>query len=373
MRIFAALALTLFNVFSASCFETEAQYAILVDYETGQILYEKNAYKQMHPSSMTKMMTAYIAFDHLKQGKVSLQDKFKISKKARYMEGSRMFLEQGSIVSFEDLLKGVVVHSGNDASVAVAEALTGSEEVFIDIMNEYAKKLELKNTLFLNCCGLPEEKHLSTAYDLSLLARALITNFGQYYHFFSIKEFEHNKIKQPNWNGALGQYGIDGIKTGRTSMGKHGVALSAANNDGRRLVAVINGLEKYKERTDASIEIIKHGFENFELQELIKRNEANPIAYVKVNYGKEKELPLIANNSISMYVETSAKDKLQMHITHNDFAHAPVAKGEVFGSVSVVDKNGNTLCQTNLIAAKDIEKLGILGRLIYNVNRIFKR
>lgn len=361
---------------NAYTFEIEAKQAILVDHNTGQILYGKNTHEKMHPSSMTKMMTAYIVFDHIKQGKLAFKDRLKVSKKARNRQSdeSRMFLEQGSMVSVEDLLKGITVQSGNDASIVIAESVAGSTKNFSDLMNQYAQKLGMKDTLFRNCCGLPEDKHLSTAYDLYLLSKALINDFPEYYHLFSIKEFAYNNIKQPNWNFALGKLGVDGIKTGHTSAGGHGVAISAfREEDGRRLIAVINGVDGYKKRTKESLKLIEYGFDGFELKEIVYCNSSKPFTSAKIAYGKASEVELIAQDSIMLYVDKESKDGLHIKISYDDFVSAPVLQDQVLGSVSVLDEHGNVLGQTLLTARNPVEKAGIAGRIIYNFKRIFSK
>ena len=228
----------------AATIDTKAQFAYMLDYDSGQVLLAKQAEVEMHPSSMSKMMTLYVLFSRMKEGRVKPEDMFTVSEKAWKMEGSRMFVQVGTQVKVDDLINGIIIDSGNDACVTVAEGVSGSEAAFADAMNEAAAKIGLTQSHFMNATGLPDPQHLMTARDLAILARHLITDFPEYYHYFSGKSFTYNNITQQNRNLLDGNdIGVDGLKTGHTDEAGFGITLSAKDaKSGRRLILVINGL-----------------------------------------------------------------------------------------------------------------------------------
>ena len=260
----------LFLSFSALSFETKANYAYLIDYDTRSVLFEKDAFVHMAPSSMSKMMTAYIAFEELKAGHIKFDDIINTSEKAWRMGGTRMFIPLKAQVSFEDLLKGLVIQSGNDAAVAIAENIGGNEEEFADRMNNTAKKLGMNDTHFTNATGWPEDNNYSCAHDLAILAIRTIQDFPEYYHFYAQTEYTFNKIKQGNRNGLLYRnMGADGLKTGHADEAGYGLTASVKKGD-RRLIAVVNGLKSNKERTIETESLVNYGLANFTNLNILK-------------------------------------------------------------------------------------------------------
>ena len=242
--------------------DTLATHAIIFDYKTKDILFEKNLHIKTFPASMTKIMTSYIIFDLIKNGNLNLDDKFTVSEKAYKKGGSRMFLELNSKVTVKDLLYGVIVQSGNDASIVLAENISVTEGGFADLMNEYAKKIGMKNTNFVNSSGWPHPNHYSTMYDLAILSAAIINDFPNLYNIFAKKEFTYNGIRQPNRNSLLKYYeGVDGLKTGYVRDSGYGIVVSTLKDD-RRIILAINGLESSKSRINESEKLLNWAFHN---------------------------------------------------------------------------------------------------------------
>ena len=245
-KLFLAFLLS-FILFASKLYaiDTKAEQAIVMDFDTNEILFQKNSNIKTPPASMTKIMTVYAAFDRLKNTDLSIENECVVSAKAYKMGGSRTFLEIDDKVSIDELLKGIIIQSGNDASVALAECLAGTEDDFAKLMNVYAKRIGMRNTNFLNSSGWPEDNHYSTVYDLALLSNALVNEFPDLYLYFSDKEFTYNDIKQPNRNKLLSSVqGADGLKTGFTRASGWGIAATAKRDD-RRITTVINGTNKF--------------------------------------------------------------------------------------------------------------------------------
>ena len=263
----SVLALVAFGVLAsqpARAYETSAGQAILVDANTGTVLFEKNADEITFPSSMTKLMTIYLVFAHLADGSLHLDDELPVSEKAWRMQGSKMFVEVGTSVRVEDLLRGVVVQSGNDATVVLAEGLAGSEEAFAVEMTEMAQELGMTNSVFRNASGWPDPDHVSSARDLAILAQRTIEDFPQYYHYYAEEVFVWHDIEQHNRNPLLyNTPGADGLKTGHTEAAGYGLTASA-ERDGRRLILVVNGLASTQERASEGQRLIEYGFREFE-------------------------------------------------------------------------------------------------------------
>ncbi|MBN9543690.1 MAG: D-alanyl-D-alanine carboxypeptidase, partial [Alphaproteobacteria bacterium] len=228
--------------FNAFALETKAPHAILVDYDTDTVIFEKEADVPTVPSSMSKLMTVYVIFDKLKKGELKLNERFLVSENAWRKQGSKMFLHVGSSVTLEDLIKGIIIQSGNDACITAAEGIAGTEEEFVNILNEKAKELGLTNSHFVNSTGWPDDNHKMSMRDLSILSKHLINDFPEYYSYFAEREFVYNNIKQQNRNLSLNRFnGVDGLKTGHTDAGGYGIAMSAQQKN-RRLIVVVNGL-----------------------------------------------------------------------------------------------------------------------------------
>jgi D-alanyl-D-alanine carboxypeptidase (penicillin-binding protein 5/6) len=370
MKMFVVLVIfiLLFKNIDAYSYETAAKQAILVDGKNGQILFEKNANNLMHPSSMTKIMTTYIAFQNLKSGRISLTDKYITSEKAWKMEGSRMFLNYGDVVSLDQVLKGIVVQSGNDACVVLAEGLNGDESSFVKNMNETAKKLGMTKTHFSNSSGLPDPANLSTAKDLSKLGIAMIETFPEYYHYHQIKNFEYGNIKQSNRNVLLGKIGIDGIKTGHTEAGGFGIVLSAIINN-RRLIAVINGLPSDKIRAQEGEKIINYGFNVFQEIDLFKAKQVIGTTTVqygrqpKIKFGLESDFQILAGN---------IQNNIECNIKYKDFMKAPIMVGDDVGIITCnipnIYSDGISM---KLVATENVNSANFTQKLWQNLEYVF--
>ncbi len=368
MRMFLVIFILLFKSIDAYGYETAAKQAILVDAKNGQILFEKNANNLMHPSSMTKIMTTYIAFQNLKSGKMSLTDKYITSEKAWKMEGSRMFLNYGDVVTVDQVLKGIVVQSGNDACVVLAEGLNGDESSFVKHMNEVAKKLGMTKTHFSNSSGLPDPTNLSTAKDLSKLAIAIIDTFPEYYYYHQIKNFEYGNIMQFNRNVLLGKMGIDGIKTGHTEAGGFGIVLSAMMNN-KRLIGVINGLSNDKIRAQEGEKILNYGFNNFQEIDLFKVKQV--IGTTKVQYGIQRMLKFGVENDFTILVG-SIKENIECHIKYKEFIRAPIMVGDDVGVITCnipsIYSDGISM---KLIATENVRGANFIQKLWQNLEYVF--
>ena len=337
---------------------------ILVEPVTGKVLAEFNADDQIEPASMTKVMTGYIAADQLHRNLVRADDEVLISTKAWKMEGSRMFIEAGKRVSFEDLLKGVVIQSGNDASVAIAEYLGGTEEGFVDIMNAYAQSLGLNNTLFENSTGLPSSNHFSSARDLSIISANLINNFPEHYALYKEKSFTFNDIRQLNRNRLLWRDdSVDGIKTGHTESAGFCLISSAARGS-MRLIAVVAGANSEDERFNASQRLLEYGFRFFVTQNLLESNEE--VRSADVWGGKKDNVSLGLAKDLIVTVPRSELPGLKIEYTFNNNIEAPISKGDILGSLSVKSRD-TVIANANLVALEEVEPKGFFGRLISKI------
>ena len=339
---------------------------ILVEPVTGKVLAEFNADDQIEPASMTKVMTGYIAADQLHRNLVRADDEVLISTKAWKMEGSRMFIEAGKRVSFEDLLKGVVIQSGNDASVAIAEYLGGTEEGFVDIMNAYAQSLGLNNTLFENSTGLPSSNHFSSARDLSIISANLINNFPEHYALYKEKSFTFNDIRQLNRNRLLWRDdSVDGIKTGHTESAGFCLISSAARGS-MRLIAVVAGANSEDERFNASQRLLEYGFRFFVTQNLLESNEE--VRSADVWGGKKDNVSLGLAKDLIVTVPRAELPSLKIEYTFNNNIEAPISKGDILGSLSVKSRD-TVIANANLVALEEVEPKGFFGRLISKIGR----
>jgi D-alanyl-D-alanine carboxypeptidase (penicillin-binding protein 5/6) len=351
----------------ANQYTTSAKEAILVFADTGQILYEKNASALMHPSSMTKIMTTYLVFDALDSGKLLLTDSFTTSEKAWKMEGSRMFLNYGDKPTVDELLKGIVVQSGNDACIVVAEGIAGDEAIFANKMNEMAVKLNMRQTNFTNSSGWPDPNNLSTAKDLSKLAISLINKFPHYYNYHQIKKFTYGNIAQNNRNILLGKMGVDGIKTGHTEAGGYGVVLSALQND-TRLVAVINGLASDKVRAQEGEKILNYGFSEFKKVNLIEKGDV--VVNSQVLYGELPQVSLTVKDNLQILSKQS-QGEIICSISYIDKVVAPISQGEKLGTIKCKIENIYDSHMTlDLVSSSSINEGGFFQRLFQNIESI---
>lgn len=362
------ISLYLFVSSIASAFETKAQYAILIDHDTQYVLFEKQAHEQMAPSSMSKMMTTYIAFEALRDGQVKLEDMYPISEKAWRMEGTRMFIPLNAQVSFEDLLKGLIIQSGNDAAVAIAEILAGNEEEFAAKMNETAKKLGMNESHFTNASGLPAEDNYSTPYDLAILAIHTINDFPQYYPYYAQTEFTYNNIKQGNRNGLLYRnIGADGLKTGHADEAGFGLTASVKKGN-RRLIAVVNGLKTNKERTIETEALINYGLANFANVNVAEKGHV--FDKVRVSGGEVKEVEMIAPENIVLVTSKKNIKQIKAKINYKAPIMAPLKAGDVIGELIVEIPNSEAM-KFPLISKTSVEKAGLWGRVQSNLSEMF--
>lgn len=306
---------------------------VLMDFETGAVLAESDADRQVEPASITKLMTAYVVFTELKEGHYKLEDMVTISEKAWREPGSRMFVEVNTQVSVENLIKGMVIQSGNDASVALAEFTAGSEDGFASLMNQYAQQLGMKNSHFANATGLPQEGHLVTAKDVGLLARAIIHDYPEYYPWFSVKEFTYNDIKQNNRNTLLWRnQGVDGLKTGHTSLAGYCLATSAVRGN-QRLISVVMGSKSEKSRANDAMALLSHGFRFFETHKLYEAGQQ--LATTKVWKGTTDQLLLGTQQELVIVIPKGSFKELNAQIKYADQIIAPVEKGQKMGEASI--------------------------------------
>lgn len=314
-------------------FESQAKQVLLIDKETGAVLYERNPDEPMAPSSMSKLMLIYCVFDRLKSGKNKLEDVFTISKDAWKMRGSRMFLKVDTQVTLDELLHGFVTLSGNDAGIALAEGIYGSEAKAVEKLNEKAKAIGLNHSHFANVTGLPNDKHVMTARDLAILATRIMDDFPEFYPYFSVKEYTYNNITQPNLNPILklDQPG-DGLKTGHTDKGGYGVTASI-ERDGRRLIMVINGLRTMWNREQDTKHIVDWAFSKFKNYRLFKENE--PIELVDVWLGDKQAVELVVKDKIVVNMLRKEKNKLKVELIYDAPLVAPFSKDKPVGKMIV--------------------------------------
>ena len=354
--------LFIFFIFSTPSYsvDTKAEQAIVVDFSTKEVLFEKNADLIMPPASMTKIMTVYVAFDRIKNTNLSLDHECIISAKAYKMGGSRTFLEIDDKVTIDNLLKGIIVQSGNDASVALAECLAGTESDFAKLMNIYAEKLDMKNSHFINSSGWPEDNHYSTARDLSILSNFLILDFPNLYSYFNLKEFSHNNINQPNRNKLLTDlFGSDGLKTGYTKKSGWGISGSALRGD-RRITVVINGTNSSRSRLNESSYLLNWAFTQTNPTKLLKKGDI--IKNVDVWLGRKSTVNIIAENDLISILSFDQLQQIKSTITYKKPLNAPILKGDKVGTIKI-DIAGKNTIYSSLIAESDVKKVNPLFRI----------
>lgn len=347
---------------------------ILLDATSGKILAEKQSDNRMPPASLTKLMSLYIISAAIKSGQIHMDDKVRISEKAWKTEGSRMFIKVGNEVPVKDLLQGVIVASGNDATVALAEYVAGTEEAFVAMMNNQAKQLGMKNSHFMDSTGLPNPQHYSTAHDLATLTRAYIKNFPEDYSFYSEKWFLFNNIKQPNRNRLLWRYQYaDGLKTGHTNEAGY-CLVGSAKKDGMRLISVVLGEPNDNARTEDSIRLLTYGFRFFETHKLY--NSSMPLMRARVWQGEQSEVPLGINEDLYVTVPTGQYKKLQATIALNNPLKAPITKGSQCGTLNIT-LNNQIIASAPLIALENNTRGGLFRRATdtvkFNFHKYFSK
>jgi D-alanyl-D-alanine carboxypeptidase (penicillin-binding protein 5/6) len=360
-----AASVALASAISAQAYEANAKQAILVDLTGHRVLYEKNADEHMPTSSMSKMMTIYMVFDALKAGKIHLDDEFTVSEHAwrqtYKQDESSMFLPINGRVKVEDLIRGVIIQSGNDATVVLAEGLAGSESEFVNEMNERAKQIGLADSHFMNPHGMPDPNHYSTARDLATLAERLVTDFPEYYHFFGELEYTYNNIKQGNRNPLLyhAGSGADGLKTGHTDAGGYGLTGSAMR-DGRRLVVVVNGLPSMQARADDPQALLDYGFNEFKAFTLFKPGET--IQREATWMGEQPFVPLVVDQPVAVTLSLAERKGLKAVVKMPETVKAPIAQGQEIGKL-VISSPGLPDQEFPLKAGAAVERVGFFPRI----------
>ena len=355
--------------FNAMSFETAARNAILMDYDTGEYLFTKNMDESVPPASMSKLMTVYILMSKIKDGSIKLDDTFSVSENAwrkggAATGGSTMFLSIGDNVTVENLIKGIVIQSGNDACIVVAENIAGSEDDFVILMNKTAKNLGLKNSHFENATGLPHPDHRMSMEDLAILSRHIIKEFPELYHYFSQKEFVYNNIKQGNRNPLLyTMKGADGLKTGHTEEAGFCLAASATKGE-RRLIEVMSGMKSNRERSEEAERLMSWGFREFNNFKIL--NKGQNVAEAKVWYGKDKTVNLTVADDVLKTVHRSQQENVKVPAEFDEPVKAPVKAGQEIGSVKI-EIDGQNPLSVPLIAANDVDETGMLGKLWANI------
>ena len=348
--------------------KTLGKQVIIYDHELKKILFEKNSNDLMKPASMAKIMTAYIVFDRLQEGSLSLDDTFVVSKNAWQKGGSRTFLKLNSEVTISNLLRGLIVQSGNDAAIVLAEGIAGSEEDFAIQMNQYANSLEMKNTNFTNSTGWPHEDLRTTAFDLIILTEALIDNFPKLYKLFVEKEFTFNNIRQPNRNPLLiGRYkvpGADGLKTGHTNESGYGL-IGSVERKKRRITLVINGLNSMKQRGKESKRLIELAFRETYILRVFQNNDV--LSSANVWLGDKSKINLMAEKPLKILVNRSSLRMIKTTIFWNDPVKAPIKTGQRVGMINIKIPGIDTI-ELSLVSKDSVNELGPIDKMKSAIN-----
>jgi D-alanyl-D-alanine carboxypeptidase (penicillin-binding protein 5/6) len=336
-------------------FDTIAKWAFIQDFTTGAVLLDKLADEPMPPSSMTKLMTMYLVYEQLKKGQIKLTDTMMVSARAAAMGGSKMFIEVGKPVVVEDLIRGVIVDSGNDAATVLAESIAGSEEKFVDEMNAKAKELGMTHSTFRNPTGWPDPDQLMSCRDISTLARRIILDFPEYYKYDAERSFKYNNIEQENRHPMVQAGTADGLKTGHTDAGGFGLVASSLR-DGRRIMMVLNGMKSMHERASESEKMMNWAFANFENVTLFSANEV--IDNAPVWLGRDKTVPLVGGRDLVVTLPKSWRQTASIRISYDAPIMAPIAKGQPAGVLMLRGKGVPTM-DVNLLAGADVPRLNL--------------
>ncbi len=340
--------------------ETLAKEAVVIDFETGAVLYDKNADVKTPTSSMSKVMTAMVVFDSIRSGKLSLEQTLPVSEKAWRSEGSKMFVALNSQVKVEDLIRGMIIQSGNDACVVLAEGVAGSEENFTELLNTKAKEIGMNGSHFMNSSGWPDPEHYSTVRDLAAMAKYLVTNYPDEYKYYSEKEFTYNNIKQGNRNPLLYKdIGADGVKTGHTDDGGYGL-IGSAVREGRRVIMVINGTASMQERADEASKLVEWALVSFKNLDVVKKGV--PLAKAPVVLGAAREVEMVSGQDVRATVPAFSKDAFKLQVTYAAPLVAPISAGQEVGKVSVTLASGQAL-SVPLLAVRDVPQSGFFSRI----------
>ena len=345
---------------------TAAKQAVMVDDRTGQVLFARDADARMPTSSMSKVMTMIVVFDALKAGEIKLDDRFLVSEKAWRKGGSKMFVGLDTKVSIEDLIRGVIVQSGNDATIVLAEGLSGSEEAFADRINEKAKEIGMTSSHFVNASGWPDENHYSTAADLALMARYLVRTYPEYYKYYGEESFAYNSIEQQNRNPLLYRdIGADGIKTGHTEAGGYGLIGSGVRG-GRRVILVVNGLDSETARAQESAKLLEWGLGRFEALALFEKPSV--LAQIPVVDGKVSEVAARPAQALTLTVPKGSRSKLTFKADYKTPLIAPVAAESKIGVLNIM-LGDEVLRQVPLVTADHVEQAGFFARTMGKAKR----
>lgn len=334
---------------------------VLMDATTGDILVESNADIPLPPASLTKIMTDYVVANELENGNITLDEDVYISVKAWQMDGSKMFIQEGTTVRLEDLIYGMVVQSGNDASVALAEHIAGSEDAFADMMNQHAALLGLQNSYFINAHGMPADQHVMSARDLAILAQALIERFPENYEIYSVPEFTYNGIRQPNRNSLLFQdRNVDGMKTGFTDAAGY-CLVASATRDGMRLIAVVMGTDSVNARAIEAQKLLTYGFRFYETYELFTGNEV--LSSNQVWSGKSNSVDIGVQEQVYITIPNNSGDELVTELEIDESLKAPINAGDILGQVTI-SFDDKVYYQGEVIALQTIERGSLIKRIM---------
>jgi len=356
----AAAFLALCATAPAHANETRARQALMIDFETGAVLFEKNADEVMYPASMTKIMTAYLLFEEIRKGKLKLDDQLPVSEKAWRMGGSKMFVGIGNRVPVEALIRGIVVQSGNDSSVVVAEAISGSEEAFAEKMTAKAREMGLKVTTFRNATGWPHPEHVTTSRELAEMSRRVIADDHEYYHYYAEKEFVWNNIRQGNRNPLVYKdMHCDGLKTGHTEQSRYGLVASCMR-DGRRLILVLNGMASMQERATESEKLIEWGFREFGNYALFRKGDQ--VETAEVWLGQAPVVGLTLDRDLVVTLPRRARQQMKLAVHYDGPVPAPIAAGQPIAHL-VLTAPGVPAIERPLHAAAVVGKLDFFSRI----------
>jgi D-alanyl-D-alanine carboxypeptidase (penicillin-binding protein 5/6) len=340
--------------------DTQATHAFVLEVETGTVLLDKAADERMPPASMSKIMTAYVVFDMLKQGRAKLEDDLPVSERAWRLQGSKMFVPIGGRIKIDDLLKGVIIQSGNDACLVLAEGLAGSEEAFVELMNQKAKEIGLQDSHFANVDGLPSPDHWMTARDLATLSIRTIKDFPEYYHYYGQMDYEFNNIRQGNRNPLLYKgVGADGLKTGHTEEAGYSLTASVKRED-RRIIVVLGGLPTMKARAQESERLIDWAFREFNDYKLFATGDK--VEDVEVWLGSDPKVPLTVTKDLVVTLPRKSRKDMKVTVDFDRPIPAPVRQGQTLGKL-VVTAPDVPATEVTLVAGTDVDRMDTVGRI----------
>ncbi len=345
--------------------DTQARFAFIMDYKTGAVMLDKEGSAPMPPSSMTKLMTAYIVYGHLKSGRLTLSQDLPVSERAWKMQGSKMFVPPNGSVKVDDLIRGMIVQSGNDACIVLAEAIAGSEEGFAELMNAKARELGLTGSTFRNSTGWPDAAQRMTARDIASLARRLISDYPEYYYYDNMKSFKYNNIEQQNRNPLVQKGLADGLKTGHTEEGGFGLVASA-ERAGRRVIVVVNGLPSMHARAEESERLLEWSYREFENVTLFTAGDT--VEQARVWLGAKPTVPMVGGRDLVVTMPRSWRQTAKISVAYADPIPAPVGRGDVLGKLTVSGP-GVPPMDVPLLAGADVPRAGLPGRAVAVVSR----